>query len=675
MWEAPFMEWIPAFSGFIFPYWANLMVHSTALIIFGILIARALRGRGAAVESLVLRLTLLAVLASPLASVAISSMGIRGMTVPAPHISLEKDYSQNNGGAGDGFTVISAAGVSSQESKALLSGGLSAVSGNGGERTPVRPAAAFPGSLFRNLMIAVTLLWVVVSLFFAGRLAVCFFLIQRIRNSATDAPPPTVRECWHLSRIMEVEPPLILQSPAVRSPFLTGLRRPVVLLPVCAGGEEPVGREVLLHELAHLARKDCFWNLLAHLSIAALSLQPLVRALARRIEDVSDDACDDYVVHSGASRQDYARRLFAVAERFRPSIPEMTMGVGIVTFQSSLGRRIARILDSSRNLRIHPGFGTALRLTVLCIVTTALVGLTGFQILGDESSGEPVRSEILRIVALLDSASPLSEGAPPVAEPDNTLLLTKPGMAKADARLPLTVELPAQPSGTAGNPGQAWNDSPETPANYSMNREAPVQTAYLEPMPSATDAPSPAAERMEKTRTSAETEKSAPGKNAGASQQKRDASLPPEPGRQAAEPLSREKEALSPPPAPGRDPVFLNQLTNLKTCLKIGEQMIESGKYGEAEEAYLAALGFEPNNPEVMNRLGRVYYLQRAYDKAAACLAIAISSKPDQHTLADAHYNMGDVLLARGDLNKAMKSYKTAIQINPAYAKRARAFY
>jgi tetratricopeptide (TPR) repeat protein len=76
-----------------------------------------------------------------------------------------------------------------------------------------------------------------------------------------------------------------------------------------------------------------------------------------------------------------------------------------------------------------------------------------------------------------------------------------------------------------------------------------------------------------------------------------------------------------------------------------------------------------------MSRLGKVYYLQRAYEKAVTCLSIAISGKPDKLTLAEAHYNMGDVLLAQGDLNKAMKSYKTAIQMNPAYAKRVRTFF
>jgi TolA-binding protein len=258
------------------------------------------------------------------------------------------------------------------------------------------------------------------------------------------------------------------------------------------------------------------------------------------------------------------------------------------------------------------------------------------------------------------------------AEQDTELLLTEPGRTRPEEKLSVVVDLPPQFRETDGIHGQVRNTISDAPAASGV-RDTTVRTASIEPMPSKTGAPSSAPESMEKAGTVVEVEKPASGKNADVTQQRDGSSL--ESGQPGADPVNREKEASTVTPPPGRNPEFQSQLTDLKACFRIGEQMVESGKYGEAEEAYLAALGFEPNNPEAMNRLGRVYYLQRAYEKASACLAIAISRKPDQSVLADAHYNMGDVLLARGDLDKAMKSYKTAIQINPAYSRRVRSFY
>jgi len=73
----------------------------------------------------------------------------------------------------------------------------------------------------------------------------------------------------------------------------------VILLPEQKTLTEPVLRDIFLHELAHLARRDCLFHLLARLATAVLFFQPLAWRLSRRLELIADDLCDDYVIHFG----------------------------------------------------------------------------------------------------------------------------------------------------------------------------------------------------------------------------------------------------------------------------------------------------------------------------------------------------------------------------------------
>src|SRR5690606_36370384 len=116
-----------------------------------------------------------------------------------------------------------------------------------------------------------------------------------------------------LSARLGVASPALLRTPYLTSPCLTGIRRPAILLP-----EElhdlPLA-SALLHELAHLRRGDCLWNLLRHLATSLLFYQPLLWRLSRHLEATAEEVCDDYVVQYGGDRVDYAELLVQLAER------------------------------------------------------------------------------------------------------------------------------------------------------------------------------------------------------------------------------------------------------------------------------------------------------------------------------------------------------------------------
>ena len=201
--------------------------------------------------------------------------------------------------------------------------------------------------------------------------------VARFRRTAPEAGATLRAQCAEVAGELGLRAPRLLINPEVRSPCLIGLRRPAILLPQGFGAQQTVPTDVLVHELAHLARGDCAWNLLAGLVQAALFFQPLVWLLTRRIEDASDDAADDCVVEFGLDRWGYAQHLTDIAQRYEPARSEAIAGMGVVTLRSSLGRRIQRILDTTREVSTHPGMRTVVMAAVLGLCATVAAGLLG----------------------------------------------------------------------------------------------------------------------------------------------------------------------------------------------------------------------------------------------------------------------------------------------------------
>ena len=134
-------------------------------------------------------------------------------------------------------------------------------------------------------------------------------------------------------------------------------------------------RETFIHELAHLARRDGLWNWLRRWATAVLWVQPLLWVLSRRLEAAAEEVCDDYVVHLGAERADYAGPSPRARRAALP--PAAPASVGMVSLRSMLARRIVRILDTSRALSTGAARGPSLAMLAVGLAGTVLAGLLG----------------------------------------------------------------------------------------------------------------------------------------------------------------------------------------------------------------------------------------------------------------------------------------------------------
>jgi beta-lactamase regulating signal transducer with metallopeptidase domain len=136
----------------------------------------------------------------------------------------------------------------------------------------------------------------------------------------------------------------LLASNRVKLPMTCGVWRPVVLLPADAEGWSRECRHiVLLHELAHIKRRDCLTQSLAQVVCAIHWFNPLVWLAARRLRVEREVACDDYVLEVGTRASDYAAHLVEIASAAGAGRDFSPVAVGMAC--SQLESRVRAILD------------------------------------------------------------------------------------------------------------------------------------------------------------------------------------------------------------------------------------------------------------------------------------------------------------------------------------------
>lgn len=144
-------------------------------------------------------------------------------------------------------------------------------------------------------------------------------------------------------------PVRLLAAPGPAMLMTWGTRRPVVLLPADAEQwPETRRRDVLLHELAHVARRDCLTQLVALCACAVYWFHPLAWLAARRLRIERERACDDRVLAAGATPSAYAEHLLEIARTLRAGAVTGLASVAMAR-PSQLGSRLLDVLDPARH--------------------------------------------------------------------------------------------------------------------------------------------------------------------------------------------------------------------------------------------------------------------------------------------------------------------------------------
>jgi beta-lactamase regulating signal transducer with metallopeptidase domain len=157
-------------------------------------------------------------------------------------------------------------------------------------------------------------------------------------------------------------------------PLATGVLRPEVCLPARAVAELAPDEQVALcaHELAHVARRDPAWVLLARLAEALAPVQPLNAWARRRLQDLAECLSDDLAVTASVRPLGLARSLVGVASWTlgeRLLLP--AAAAGALSARSRLGHRVERLMDPVRALERPRRL--LLPVAAVAVLATALV--------------------------------------------------------------------------------------------------------------------------------------------------------------------------------------------------------------------------------------------------------------------------------------------------------------
>ncbi len=215
--------------------------------------------------------------------------------------------------------------------------------------------------------------WLAGVMLFQLRSVVSWIATRRIRTRGVcRAPDRWQQRLLDLaSQIRLSKPVALLESCLTDIPVVSGNLRPAILVPIgfLSGMPECQIEAILLHELAHVVRRDYLVNLIQTVVEGFLFYHPAVWWISSAIRAERENCCDDMVVAAGSDASEYAAALTILEENRQPLQKTVLAATG-----GSLMKRIRRLLrtsESPRKLSLLGAPGPVLS-TGVVMITAAL---------------------------------------------------------------------------------------------------------------------------------------------------------------------------------------------------------------------------------------------------------------------------------------------------------------
>jgi TonB family protein len=183
----------------------------------------------------------------------------------------------------------------------------------GGENLATGSIHVLPSVLVLPLM----LLYAGTLFFFAVRLGWSFYRTGALLRDAAPAPlTPEQDEIWRrCQRAFSLGRARVLSSQRIAGPVTLGLRKSVLLVPAefSANCEPQDFLAALLHECAHIKRRDFQKNILYELATLALAFHPAIWIIKSRIAQTREMICDSMATNNLIDSHSYIQSLLRLA--------------------------------------------------------------------------------------------------------------------------------------------------------------------------------------------------------------------------------------------------------------------------------------------------------------------------------------------------------------------------
>lgn len=292
----------------------------------------------------------------------------------------------------------------------------------------------------------VVLVWLIIFSAKLVRLLANLWYVQRIRYYKTYDPAAYWKErVQALAAGLRIRQRIqLLQSEIVQVPVVIGALKPVILVPLGILSQLPAEQveAILLHELAHIKRRDYLVNLLQSVAETIFFFNPAVWWVSSLIRDERENCCDDIAVAGTRSKTAFLDALVSFQE-YNNGVSKY--GMAFPGRKNHLLNRVKRILhEKNKTLNTMEKSLLTFSIAIILLLTLTTARQVQAQIVKKDSAaqagGQPPKPVIKH-----DHPVP---PAPPAIAPAAPVILidAKPtGMVKLQGELIAPVELAPPP--------------------------------------------------------------------------------------------------------------------------------------------------------------------------------------------------------------------------------------
>ncbi|MGZ5189764.1 MAG: M56 family metallopeptidase [Flavisolibacter sp.] len=250
------------------------------------------------------------------------------------------------------------------------------------------------------------------------QLASGLYYIQRLRHERNrEVPHEWIERLHQLSKSVGINQQIsFLQSGLVQMPVVIGILKPVILIPfgLLTQLSAVQVEAILIHELAHIKRKDFLVNLIQSFTEAVYFFNPAILWLSSLIREEREACCDDIVVTNMPHKKSYLEALVSFQdESFISAGHAMALGGK----KNYLLKRVQRMLTHENK---------KLNIMEKSILFVGLVGITAFSFI--PSNEEKLRQTTIELITEQVNRIPTHPTLP--ATPSQPVLLVKQTIAK-----------------------------------------------------------------------------------------------------------------------------------------------------------------------------------------------------------------------------------------------------
>jgi uncharacterized protein YjbI with pentapeptide repeats/beta-lactamase regulating signal transducer with metallopeptidase domain len=283
---------------------------------------------------------------------------------------------------------------------------------------PVQPRVTFAGRfplawtprVSRALALGVVGVWALGALIGLIGLAASVARVRGLKRRSSPLDGTLADELPWLTEVGPGREIYLRLSYETETPVAIGFRRPVILIPTELATADGLGaiEPLILHEHAHLRRKDDWTNLLQRAIERVLWFNPVVWLVGRRIALEREIASDDAVVEKTGEAHAYATSLWKLAREMR--MPEhAVVAPGALLTRKQITVRIEQLLDKKR-ARLHRSPVVALGVALAAVFAIGFVASSAPAVELPAQAAPVVAADTARLPAPASHRAPAQHG-------------------------------------------------------------------------------------------------------------------------------------------------------------------------------------------------------------------------------------------------------------------------